>query len=89
MQTLFLLIILGLLTVPFAIFGLWWWFFTMLAIAVLVGLAELVAVLKTELTLSQMFWEWSKSNRAKAWIVIGCLFAVWVVLLVHMAWELL
>ena len=89
MQTLFLLIILGLFTVPFAIFGLWWWFFTMLAIAVIVGLAELIAVLKTGMTLSQMFWKWSKNNKPKAWITIGCLFAGWVMLLIHLAWKML
>ena len=89
MQTLFLLIILALFTVPFAVFGLWWWFALMICIVGLVVLFEFLCLIFTKMTLSQRFWKWSKSNKAKGWIVIGCLFAVWVMLLIHMAWGML
>ena len=89
MEIIFMLTMLCLLVGPFAIFGLWYWFFTMLTIAVIVGLAELVATLITGNTLSQRFWKWSKQNKTKAWIAIGSLFIGWIMLLIHLAWKMI
>ena len=84
-EKVFFIIAISLLVVPFAIFKLWWWFFTMLGIVAFVVLVEGVVVLFTKRTLSQKFWKWSLENRTKAWCVIGFLITAWLMLMWHLA----
>ncbi len=39
-------------------------------------------------TLSRSFWEWGAANRRKAWIVLGCMLAAWMVVVLHLAAEI-
>lgn len=78
-----------LLIVPFALVGLWWWFGTMCAIGLVVGLAELVAVIRKKRTISQMFWRWAKENKVRAWMVLVSLSAGWSVVMLHLVWKIL
>jgi hypothetical protein len=72
------------LTVPFALAGLWLWFFMMLALSLIVAVTETIVWLTRGKTLSQMFWAWGKENRMKAWAVAMSLFLGWAALLFHL-----
>ena len=72
------------LTAPFAIFKVWWWFWTMVIIGVVIGLVEVIAKIKTGKTMSQMFWRWGETNKTKALIVIGSLAIGWTLFLLHL-----
>lgn len=80
-----LIILFCFLIIPWAVFGLWWWFWLFVGIAVLVGVVEFIAKIKTGQTISQMFHTWSVENKSKAWLVIGCLGFGWLVLIFHLA----
>lgn len=80
-----LTILFGCLTIPFAIVGLWWWFWLFICIAVLVGIYELVAKIRKGKTISQMFREWRKANELKGRIVLIFLAIGWAAFLFHLA----
>jgi hypothetical protein len=77
-----------LLALPFYLLGLKWWCWFWIALGLVLGIFELVARNKRELTLSQMFWFWSLSNKGKKWILFTTLILFWIVLMVHLFFKI-
>ena len=67
--------------------GLPGWAWLWLAIAGVVGIAELWAKLATGKTLSQRFWAFRKEHPKTSWWLIGALTLAWVGLLIHLTWK--
>ena len=96
MDIIFIVAMLACLIVPWAVFGLWWWFWMMTAIGVVFGIFEIASKISTGKTLSQRFWKWStekddfgeRPNIWKAWLVLGVLLSGWLMLLGHLAWKM-
>ena len=81
------LLVIGALFLIFWLAGLHGWAWLWLAIAGVVGIAELWAKLATGKTLSQRFWAYRKEHPVRAWMLIGVLTLAWVGLLVHLTWK--
>ena len=64
-EVIFMIVMFACFTVPFALVGLWWWFWTMLAISLLVIIVEIISVREDSRTISQRFWIWSKRNKTE------------------------
>lgn len=79
-----LIIVFACLVVPWAVFGLWWWFWLFIGICLLVVIFEIVAKVKTGQTLSQMFHGWAEENQSKAWFIVVCLGIGWLALVYHL-----
>jgi len=96
-EVIFILVMLSMWIVPFAVFELWWWMWMFIAIGIVFAIFELTSKLKTGKTLSVQFWRWSVVknekgqyvNRWKAWTILACMLTGWVMLLVHLAWKML
>lgn len=88
-EAIFVVSLLALLVVPFAVVGLWWWFWTMLIIGLWVVAVEIVSKIKDRKTISQKFWGWSLENEKKAWIILSCMLLGWLILLLHLAWKIM
>jgi len=84
-----LIILFCCLTIPWAIFGLWWWFWLFICISVVVIIVEIVAKIKTGNTISQMFHKWSVENKSKAVLIVACLAFGWCALLFHLIKKIL
>jgi hypothetical protein len=71
---------------PFAIFGVWTWFWFGVAMIILFGLSEAYMALihKDKMTLTEHFREFKKKNPKGAWICALSLGLGWVVLLWHL-----
>ena len=83
-EVIFMIVMLSCLVVPFIIFKLWSWVWTMGAIAIVVGIAEVVSSIKDRKTISQKFWIWSKTHKWQAWTVCSCLMIGWLMLMFHL-----
>ena len=84
-QAAFILAFACLLTVPWALIGLWPWFWFFVSVCVILGLFEGACVFLYGKTLSQMFREYRKEEPEKAWAVFGCV----VVAILLLGWHLL
>jgi len=73
------------LLVSFAVAGLWWWFGFTLAILVVLGVAELVSVKKTGMTLSQQYTQLVRKRPVVGYILHAVLGAFFGALLYHLA----
>ena len=78
-----------LLLIPPAIYGQWWLFAVFFIFGLIFGVAELICKKVTDKTISQLFREWSEENKKKGWIVIGCMLMAWLILLAHLARDML
>jgi hypothetical protein len=83
-QALFVICMLGGLLVPSALFGQWWLFASFFIFGVIFGVLEIIAKIKSGKTVSQHFWEWSRTHKSKAWILLACMLIAWLALLVHL-----
>ena len=88
-EIVFVILLVGGLLVPVAVVGQWWLFSVFMVFFVCFGLVEWLAVKKTGLSVSQHFWEFSKKNKVKAWIVLGSMLVAWLALLWHLAIKML
>jgi len=88
-EVLFFLALTALLVGPPMYFRRWWWTGTMGGVVALVLIAEAIAVLATQHTLSQMFWSWSIGNKWEAWLTIGCWSLAWTILMFHLGWKMI
>ena len=90
-----LLEILGVLAIfllllgPALLFGQYWLALVFLVFGVCFGTIELVAVKTTGSSVSQMFWKWSKDNKVRAFIILGCMLIAWILLLQHLGGKYL
>lgn len=73
-----------LLALPFYLVHLYLWFWFWLTLAVVLGIFELISLSKKGKTLSQTFWEWSRKNRKKKWLLFTVLMLFWLVLMFHL-----
>lgn len=97
LEVIFIVVMLAMWILPFAVLKLWWWFWMFTAVGVVFGIFEALAALVTGKTLSQQFWKWStetdycgkRKNVGKALIVLACMGIGWIMLLIHLAWKML
>ena len=68
---------------------IWWLFWTFSLIAVVIAIFEWYATYRSGSTISNNFWDYSKNNKAKAWIMIACIAIGGIMLLWHFAIEML
>lgn len=88
-EILFVLFLAGGLLIPPAFFGLWALFSVFVVFFVCFGLVEWYNVVASGKTVSQKFWEWSKNNKVKAWIVLAGMLIAWLALLYHLAVKII
>jgi hypothetical protein len=74
---------------PTAFFGQWWLFSVFMIFFMIFGLVEYVSVKKTDLSVSQHFWEFSKKNKIKACLILGGMLVGWLALLFHLGGRFL
>ena len=74
-----------LLLVPFWLAKLWLWVWLIVAIALVVGIMEGVAVLSSRRTLSQQFGDFRRRHRMAAFALLALLALAWGALLWHLA----
>ena len=86
-----LLFILALLLplIPMGIAGQWWLFSVFAVFYVCFGIIEWVAVARTDKTISQHFWDWSKDNKGMAWAILGTMMFMWIMLMWHLAAKII
>lgn len=89
MEILFIIIMFALWLIPSAIYGQWWLFGSFLLFGICFGLLEYISYEVTGDTVSQHFWKWSVNNKREAWITLGCMLAGWLMLLLHLSWEMI
>ena len=70
----------GLLILPAAICKLWYWFWFFICVAILLGIFEAVAVVKTGKTISQQFWAYLEKHKTRALICAG----LWLLFFVYL-----
>jgi len=87
-EILFVIALVGGLLVPVAIIGQWWLFWTFCIFFICFGIVEAVAVARTNQTVSQHFWEYSKKHKTGAIIVLVCMQIAWAALLWHLACKM-
>ena len=85
----YMIVTFAFLIFPFAIAGLWWWFWCMMSIAILIIGVELISYKKSKLTISQRFWKWSVNHRMETIVILLSLAIGFSMLIVHLSWELL
>jgi len=86
MDAVILILALLVVSIPFVIANLWWWFYFWLTLSGVLAIFELTAKIVTGGTISQQFWTWRK-NIAKPWqkwLLFGGMVAFWVYLLTHL-----
>ena len=74
-------------TVPCAIAGLWYWVFLGAGMAILTGILELVAVIKTGKTLSKQFTEFVKETKWGFMVALS-MSVGWVLLIIHLIYGI-
>ena len=89
MEILYIVIMFLLWLVPSALFGQWWLFAVFIIFGIVFGGVEIVCKAVTGKTVSQHFSDWAKKNKTKAWIVLGCMLLGWLMLLVHLGWDMI
>lgn len=87
-EILFILILVGGLLGPAAYVGQWWLFSVFCVFFLCFGVVELVSVRKTGKSVSQHFWDLSKRDKEKAWLVLVFMFLAWLSLLLHLGIKL-
>ena len=70
--------------VPFALAGLWQWFWLTVSILVLVLGWEIWSVIKHGYTISKAFWIWRDEHPVAAWFVLGSVSIGWIFLMLHL-----
>ena len=75
-------------TILMGVLGMWPLFWVFLLFSVCFGLVELIYVRKTGRTVSQHFWEFSRNNRKKAFIILGAMALFWIALLWHLGYKM-
>ena len=88
-ELIFIILLAGGLLIPAAVVKQWWLFGVFAVFFVCFGLVEWLAVAKTNKTVSQHFWEYSKTHKTGAWVVLGFMVIAWFALLWHLAAKLL
>lgn len=88
-EVIFIILMLGGLMVPAALFGQWWLFSVFCIFGVIFGIVEVVAKNKTGKTVSQHFWEFSLKNKGGAWVILAGMLIAWLSLLWHLASKML
>ena len=85
MDAILILLVFGLMVVPWIIFNLWGWVWFWVAIGLVLAISELISYIRTGKTLSQTFWAWRK--QAKVWqkilILVGMI-GFWAFLVIHL-----
>ena len=77
--------------------GSWYWCILMGFILVCVIVMEIIALIMTDRTISQQFWDWSKKkepngkrpNVWKAWAMFSMMIVGWAFLMLHLLWKIL
>ena len=87
-EILFIVAMLGGLLIPSALCGQWWLFSVFMVFGVIFGLIEWMAVAKTDKTVSQKFWDFSKKNKAKGLIILIGMLIAWLALLYHLGYKM-
>jgi hypothetical protein len=88
-EVIFIIVMLGGLLVPAALFGQWYLFAAFAIFGMIFGLLEWYAKKKSGKTVSQHFWAFSLLHPVKAWVTIGCMLIAWLGLLVHLASKMI
>ena len=88
-RTYWVLIGLCLMILPCAFAGLWDFAAMFLSMALVLGVAELWSIQARDLTMSKRFWAWSKERPLTARLIIGFLIGGWVIVMLHLAAEVL
>ena len=83
-ETIVVFLMLLLFVVPFLAVKLWWWAAFFGCVSVLLGAFEWYLSWRYDKTLSQQFWQWSKSNKTKSKLVITSISAGWILLILHL-----
>ena len=85
MDAILILLVFGLMVIPWIVFKLWWWVWFWVAIGSILGITELLSYFITGKTISQQFWAWRK--QAKTWqkvlILVGMV-VFWLFLILHL-----
>jgi hypothetical protein len=87
-ESLSVLGIFALLTVPWFLAGQTRMGYLFVGVTVLMGIFEGVSMLQRKQTLSQQFWAWSKTHKAGAILVLFTVTLGWVGLVWHLAVKL-
>ena len=78
---------LSLWLVPFAMNGLWYWFWFFACVGVVLGVWEIYTTKKTGRSLSGRFYQYRLKNPKKAGWIILCLALGWIMLLLHLYYN--
>lgn len=84
-EIIFVILLAGGLLIPSAIAKQWWLLSVFLVFFFCFGLIEWLAVSKTDLSVSQHFWEYSMINPIGAWFVLAGMLIGWLALLLHLS----
>ncbi len=82
-DSIFIIICVGGLLIPSAIFKQWWLFSVFLVFFVIFGIIEFISTKVTGKTVSQHFWALKKKNSTAAWVIAGCMLLSWLSLIWH------
>jgi hypothetical protein len=74
----------AILVAPLAVFKLWYWVALVVAIAVILGIIELIALKKTDKTISNQFVDFVKANKRKSYWVLAALTISYLMLIAHL-----
>lgn len=88
-DALFIVAFLGLLIIPFAVKRMWYWVGTISAMGVCLGVGEGLSKWQTGMTLSKTLWTYSLDHPVQTSLILGCMFAAWVLLMLHLAWWMI
>ena len=72
--------------VPFALAGLWQWFWLTIGILILVLGWEIWSKIKYGYTISSAFWQWRDEHPKAAWVLLGTISIGWIFLMYHLGW---
>ncbi len=89
LEVLFIIVMVGGLLIPSAVFAFWWLFWAMLTFSIVFGCYEGIAKAISGLTISQQFWKLSGAAPWKAWIILISFEISFLALGLHLGWKLI